>query len=101
MLDLAIPMDEDRKGNTIVETNHGIQLVAPDWPGDSEFRLVTFSPKGRICEVVEADYLAEDIANALAAIDNVGNVNVRRTDWYLRLKRYSRGCANPNSGREN
>jgi hypothetical protein len=91
MLDLAIPMDENRNGETIVETNHGKRLVAPDWPSDYEFRLVAFSPKGRVCKVVDAGSLSEDIAQALMSIDRSGNAGLRKTDWYRRLTRYSRG----------
>jgi len=40
MLDLAIEMDTDSRNTSIIETNHGVQLKAPDWPHDCEFQLV-------------------------------------------------------------
>src|SRR6266446_5906857 len=85
MLDLAIPMEDEHKGNTIVETNHGDRLVAPDWPHDCEFQLVTFSPKGRRCKVVYINELSKDIAEALKMIDDLGIRGERKPEWYRNL----------------
>src|SRR5947207_2211615 len=63
MIDLAISIDDDPRGVTIVETNHGDRLAAPKWPQDSDFRLVAFSPRAKECDVIAPRELARDIAS--------------------------------------
>ncbi|HBA40696.1 MAG TPA: hypothetical protein DCZ05_13450 [Deltaproteobacteria bacterium] len=91
MLELAIPVDIDRRGNTIVETNSGRELTAPGWPQDCEFQLVAFHPSSRSCEVVWIEQLAEDIANALELLNTAGIHRDANTDWYQRLVHYCNG----------
>jgi hypothetical protein len=91
MLDLAIPIDIDRRGNTIVETNSGRELKAPGWPQDSEFQLVAFHPSSSSCEVVWIEQLAGDIANALELLDTVGIQRDAKADWHQRLVHYCYG----------
>jgi hypothetical protein len=91
MLDMAIAVDVDRNGTIIIETNQGARLRAPDWPSDCDFQLVAFNPTAPQCEVIWLDLLMSDIAEALAAIDSLGPSKTRRSDWYHRLRRYSRG----------
>ena len=62
MIDLAISVDDDAQGLTIVETNYGDRLTAPHWPQDSDFRLVAFSPTAKECAVIAPRELARDIA---------------------------------------
>lgn len=97
MLDLAISIDEDSKGTPVIETNHGVQLKAPNWPQDCEFQLVAFTPSGKSCYVVTAKSLAQDISEALVALKTAGSLNGRKPDWYFRLSRYAKGA---NSRRE-
>lgn len=99
MLDLAIEIDADKRGIAVVETNHGDRKKAPDWPRDCEFQIVAFSPSGNNCEVVEADGLAEDIANALKALDEANAFSRRRPDWFRRLQRYARGASTAHAPR--
>lgn len=91
MLALAIPIDIDGRGNTIVETNAGHQLKAPRWPQDSEFQLVAFRPSSRTCQIIWADQLAEDIAKVLELLDKLGVHRKSKPDWRQRLKKYSDG----------
>ena len=67
MLDLAISVGTDQRGTTIVETNDGVRLKAPEWPQDCEFQLVAFTSSARTCQIISADELADDIRKALAA----------------------------------
>ena len=90
MLDLAISIDTDRAGTSIVETNNGVLLRAPDWPQDSESRLVAFTPSSRTCEVVWPEELVDDIRKALAALEDAGTRNAQKTDWHRRLRRYAK-----------
>ena len=88
MLDLAISIDTDSTNTTIIETNHGVELKAPDWPQDCDFQLVAFDPLGETCEVVSAECLAEDIGEALEALGST-SFNGGKPDWYRRLEFYS------------
>ena len=92
MLDLAISVDTDRNGTTIIETNHGVRLKAPKWSQDCEFQLVAFSPSARTCQAISAEQLADDIRKALAALENVGVLKPRKADWHRRLRRYAEGA---------
>jgi hypothetical protein len=91
MLALAIPMDTDSRGNTIIETNAGHELKARRWPQDCEFQLVAFGPASTTCQIVWPAQLAEDIATALQLVDRLGNFHGAKPDWYRRLHRYSKG----------
>lgn len=89
MLALAIPIDIDRRGNTIIETNAGRQLKAPGWPQDCEFQLVAFRPSSRTCQVVWTEQLAEDIAEVLELMDRLHIYRKAKPGWYQRLEKYS------------
>lgn len=89
MLDLAISVETDRNGTTIIETNHGVRLKAPDWSQDCEFQLVVFSPLARTCHVISTEQLADDIRKALAALGDAGVLKPRKANWYRRLRRYA------------
>ena len=91
MLDLAISIDTDTRNTTIIETNHGVELKAPEWPQDSDFQLVAFNPSGETCEVVWAEDVAEDIGKALTTLDKAAPFKGRKPGWYRRLERYARG----------
>jgi hypothetical protein len=91
MLALAIPVNIDHRGNTIVETNAGSELRASQWPQDSEFQLVAFRPTSKTCQVVWTDQLAEDIAKALERLDIEAGSRETKPDWYRRLDRYCNG----------
>jgi hypothetical protein len=90
MLDLAISVNTDRNGTTIIETNHGVRLKSPKWPQDCEFQLVAFAPSARTCHVIASDQLTDDIRNALAALEDAGVS--RQADWHRRLRRYATGA---------
>ena len=94
MIDLAISIDDDARGVTIVETNHGDRLAAPKWPQDSDFRLVAFSPRAKECDVIAPRELARDIASALEALHPALETARRKPDWYRRLKKYAAGARN-------
>jgi hypothetical protein len=85
MLKLAIPIESDRTGATVVETNDGSVLRVTDWPQDCEFQLVAFSPRGRKARLVFTDQLAEDIRRALSEMDTAGLIPREKPDWYRRL----------------
>jgi hypothetical protein len=85
MLDLAISLDSDAKGVTVVETNQGVELKAPGWPQDSDARLVAFGPKSKTCEVLWPEHLASDIGHALKRLQEAGCLKGRKPDWYRRL----------------
>jgi hypothetical protein len=72
MLDLAISINVDSTGTTVVETNHGARLKAPAWPADCDFQVVAFDPSDRRCEVVWTEQLARDISSALMALGRGG-----------------------------
>lgn len=89
MLDLAISIDTDPRNTTIIETNQGVRLKAPEWPHDCDFQLVAFEPSKESCEIVSAEGLAGDIGTALIALDRVAPFKGRKPDWYRRLERYA------------
>jgi hypothetical protein len=93
MIDLAISIDTDAAGTTIVETNNGSNLRAPTWPQDCDFQLVAFNPSSKRCEVVWAEELANDICTALVTLDRMAALRGPRPDWYRRLKLYARGAS--------
>jgi hypothetical protein len=91
---LAISVGTDSTNTTVIETNHGVQLRAPGWPQDCEFQLVAFDPLQATCEVLSAEGLAEDIFEALAALDGTIPGKSSKPDWYRRLERCAtRGTA--------
>ena len=92
MLDLAISINTDAKGTTIIETDHGIKLKAPRWPQDSDYRLVAFSPSGKTCDIIWPKNLAGDIGQALRALQAPGTLKGRKPDWYRRLAHYAKGA---------
>lgn len=92
MLDLAISIDTDEAASSVVETNHGRQLKAAQWPQDCEFQLVAFSPTGRTCKVIRPGHLAQDVARALTALDESEVLNGPKPDWYRRLAAYAKGA---------
>ena len=91
MLDLAISINTDESGVTIIETNRGVELKAPQWPQDCDFQLVAFNPAVKTCEVIWTQQLTEDICSALSALDKTGALRKEKPDWYRRLSRYSCG----------
>jgi hypothetical protein len=91
MIDLAISIDEDARGVTVVETNRGDRFAVPKWPQDSDFRLVVFSSNGKDCEVVPPRELAHDIALAVDAANRSLKPGSRKPDWYRRLKKCAAG----------
>ena len=97
MIDLAIAMDTDQKGTTVIETNTGVKLKAPEWPRDCDFQLVAFSPTGKTCEIIFADQLAKDIKYALLRLESTGAMEKQKPDWYRRLNRYARGASGMHS----
>jgi hypothetical protein len=90
MLDLAISINTDPRNTTIIETNHGATLKAPDWPQDCDFQLVAFDPSGESCEVISAEGLAGDIGKALMMLDRAVPIMGRKPGWYRRLERYAK-----------
>ncbi len=88
MLDLAIEIDTDEEDISIVNTNRGVELKAPEWPHDCEFQLVAFDLQGK-CEVVWTEELTADIAEALKALDSATIFRRLKPDWYRRLKLYA------------
>ena len=86
MLNLAIAIDVDRDNNSIVETNSGEKLVAPDWPQDCEFQIVSYRKSNRTARVVDYFTLSEDISHALDAIERSSFLGRSKPDWFLRLK---------------
>jgi hypothetical protein len=92
MIDLAISIDDGPRGVTIVETNHGDQLAAPEWPQDSDFRLVAFKPRAKACDVIEPRQLARDIGLALEALGPVLLVSGKKPEWYDRLRKCAAGA---------
>jgi hypothetical protein len=100
MIDLAISIDSDTRGTTVIETNRGAQLRAPRWPQDCDFQLVVFRPSGKTCEVIWIEQLAEDIANALMMLDEAKAVKAVKPDWYRRLSRCANGAAKAKSQSE-
>ena len=91
MLDLAISEDIDRKGATVVLTNHGKKMRTKTWPQDSDFQVVAFPPSARQCQVLAVEELAADIAAALRALGNTGILAGPKPDWYRRLAKCASG----------
>jgi len=89
MLDLAISIDTDSDNATVIETNRGVTLKAPEWPHDCDFQLVAFDPSRDSCEVVSSEGLAGDISEALRALDSDLSFAGKKSDWYCRLKLYA------------
>jgi hypothetical protein len=92
MLDLAISEDIDRKGRTVILTNHGERLRARRWPQYSDFQLVAFPPSAKACQVFSAEELAADIAAALKVLHAAGTLASPKPDWYRRLARCASGA---------
>jgi hypothetical protein len=92
MLSLGIPIDFDNAGNTIVDLNIGGELKAKDFPQDSEFQLLAFSPNAKTATVVWIQQLAEDIGEAIGMLEKHGFANRRKPDWYKRLSLCSSGA---------
>jgi len=90
MLALAISFEQTSQGQ-IIETNDGTELIAKDWPQDSETQLVAFSPNRHLCNVVDPSVIAEDIARLLALSKQHNVVSRKKPDWYERLERYASG----------
>ncbi len=86
MLNLAIAVDIDRERNSVIETNTGEILVAPDWPQDCEFQIVSYSKGSRIAHIVHYDTLSEDIGKALDVIEHGDFLGRSKPDWFARLK---------------
>ena len=86
MLNLAIAVDVDRSGNSVIETNTGDVLVAPRWPQDCEFQIVSYRKGNRTARVVDYDTLSKDIGYALDAIERNGCIGRSKPDWFIRLQ---------------
>jgi hypothetical protein len=99
MIDLAISIDDGPRGVTIVETNHGDQLAAPNWPQDSDFNLVTFKPSATECDVIAPRELARDIGLALDALDPVFSNALKKPEWYHRLRKCAAGFRRVRNGK--
>jgi len=94
MIDLAIYIDDNTSGTSIVETNQGDQMASPNWPQDSDFRLVVFTPGAKKCEVIWPEVLAADIALALQALERVSDTGRKKPDWHRRLIKCAAGAPN-------
>ena len=92
MIDLAISIDDDAIGTTIVETNQGKQMASPDWPQDSDFRLVSFRPSSKKCDVISPEQLAADNARALDALNKAAAFGAKKPEWYRRLNKCASGA---------
>ena len=92
MLDLADWTENDSK-IPVIETNHGVLLEAPEWPTDTDFELVVFSPLENTCDVVRAGDLAADIASALSTLEKTVTWAGEKPDWYRRLERCAAGAS--------
>lgn len=90
MLALAISFEQTSQGQ-LIETNDGTELLARDWPQDSETQLVVFSANRNLGDVVEPSGVAEDIARLLSLSRQRSLVPVKKPDWYKRLERYASG----------
>jgi hypothetical protein len=85
MLNRAIAVDADRNNNSIIETDAGDILVAPDWPQDCESQIVSYRKGSRTCKVVYLEQLSEDINQALSLINRSGVVGRKKPEWFVRL----------------
>jgi hypothetical protein len=88
MLALAISFEQTSQGQ-VIETNDGAELIARDWPQDSETQLVVFAPDRNPGDVVQPSEVAEDIARLLALSKQYSLVSHKKPDWYERLERYA------------
>ena len=86
MLNLAIAVDFDRDDNSVIETNSGDMLVAPNWPQDCESQVVSYRKGRRTCRIVHLETLSKDIGQALTLIERGGLVDGKKTDWFVRLQ---------------
>jgi hypothetical protein len=91
MIDLAISIGDDARGITVVETNHGDHMASPNWPQDSDFRLVAFTPGAKKCDVISPAALARDIALALQALERAPEAARNKPDWHQRLRKFAAG----------
>lgn len=87
MLNRAIAVDIDRHNNSIIETDTGDILVAPDWPQDCESQIVSYRTGSKTCRVVSLETLSEDIREAMALIESSGCFAGKKPDWFIRLKK--------------
>jgi hypothetical protein len=87
MLNLAIAVDVDQNDNSIIETNSGDTLVAPDWPQDCESQVVSYRKGSRTCRVVHLETLSSDIGQALTLIALSDFVAGKKPDWFIRLQK--------------
>jgi hypothetical protein len=97
MLDLAILIDCDFRDVAIIETNHGQRFKAPDWPTDTDPKVVAFWPASKSCEVVDCDEVANDIGCALEALKATGAPKNGKPGWYERLELYAAGASSISS----
>lgn len=88
-MNLAIAVDTDRNENPIVETNSGDALVAPDWPQDCEFQVVSYRNGSRTCRVVHLKTVCEDLGQALTLIGRAGLIAEKDADWFVRLPEWA------------
>jgi len=86
MLNLAIAVDVDRDDNSVILTNSGDRLVAPDWPQDCESQVVSYRNGSSTCSVVHLETLSGDISKALTLIECSGFVAGKKPDWFVRLE---------------
>jgi hypothetical protein len=86
MLNLAIAVDIDRNGDSVIETNTGDILAAPSWPQDCEFQIVSYRKGSRTARIVYHDALSEDIGHALDVIARGGFLGRSKPDWFVRLQ---------------
>jgi hypothetical protein len=87
VLNLAIAVDVDQNDNSIVETNSGDTLVAPDWPQDCESQVISYRKGSQTCRVVRLETLSSDIGQALALIERFNSVAGKKPDWFVRLQK--------------
>lgn len=86
MLNLAIAVGADRSDNSIIETNSGDTLLAPDWPQDCESQVVSYRKGSRTCRVVRLETVSSDIGQALKLIESAGLLGEGKADWFVRLR---------------
>jgi hypothetical protein len=86
MLNRAIAVDIDEHNNSIIETDTGDILVAPDWPQDCESQIVSYRKGGRTCRVVRLETLSNDISQTLTLINRSGALNGKKPEWFVRLQ---------------
>src|SRR5258708_36475659 len=87
MLALAISFDQTTRGQ-IIETNDGTELVAKNWPQDSETQLIAFSSRGNRADVVYPTEVAEDIARLGRLKKQNRVISKSKPDWFKRLEHY-------------